>query len=142
VIDYRAIAEKWLRETPEGGRALDALGRRLVSFEAEQGADSDQARAAAQAEAMAADRNWDVATGRRDLRRRRMLAQRRSSAGAGYQHQRDTSALPPLVRSVNPLERARTKLKLATGVLVRSAPKPEGNRRRRDYARECLDRSR
>jgi hypothetical protein len=77
MTDYREIAEKWLRETPEGGHALAALGRKLVAFAAERQANSDQSRAAAQAEAMAADRDWDVATGRRDLRRRRMLAHAR-----------------------------------------------------------------
>jgi hypothetical protein len=78
MTDYTAMAEKWLRETPEGGRALDALGRRLAAQEAERQANSDQSRAAAQAEAMAARRDLDAATGDMDLRRRRMLAHARA----------------------------------------------------------------
>jgi hypothetical protein len=77
VIDYRAIAEKWLQETPEGGRVLDALGRMRTALGVEAGGNSDQARVAAQTEALAAGRELDALTGERDLRRRRMLAHAR-----------------------------------------------------------------
>jgi hypothetical protein len=78
--DYQARAEKWLRETPEGGRALAAIGRALAALESERQGNSNEARSAAQEAAIGAGDAIERALGLRDMRRRRSIAAAQSDA--------------------------------------------------------------
>jgi hypothetical protein len=73
-------ASKWLNETPEGGRALEAIGCALEALETESRANGNEARSAAQALAIAAGGVVGQALGLRDLRRRRMITAAQSDA--------------------------------------------------------------
>jgi hypothetical protein len=73
-------ASKWLNETPEGGRALEAIGCALEALETESRANGNEARSAAQASAIAAGGVIEQALGLRDLRRRRMMTAAQSDA--------------------------------------------------------------
>lgn len=72
--DFRGMAETWLRETPEGGRILDELGRLLAALKREAEANDIETRSRAQADALKAGQALDAATGMTGLRRRRMAA--------------------------------------------------------------------
>jgi hypothetical protein len=73
MVNYRDTAERWLRDAPEGGRALDAVGRLLVALKSESDANSNDSRVKAQEAAVVAYADLGAAIGARDLLRRRLI---------------------------------------------------------------------
>jgi hypothetical protein len=124
VTDYREKAEKWLIETPDGARALDALGRGLAALEAESAANSDKARSKAQSDALAAFDDFAAKTGATNLLRRRVLAHARDLPNGA---KTDASEFKRFVDECGDTPSGRVKTRLALGRYLKDSTSALGN---------------